>query len=141
MLINQRISFLLLGGKVFEFVEKNDLIIQKFISTLSKVKSRIFFHFSPLQKVKLISLMKSRTGKAVLAVGDGVHHMLGWLKRPVMEVVFVAEEDSRQASDILIGKFYKLVLIHGSWCYQRLSKIIICSLYKNTIFYMAQFLV
>jgi len=49
-----------------------------------------------------------------------------------------------RSSDVAISQFKylkKLLLVHGSWSYQRLSKLILYSFYKNIVLYMTQFYV
>ena len=47
-----------------------------------------------------------------------------------------------RSADLAIGQFKylkKLLLVHGSWSYQRISVAILYSFYKNTALYMTQF--
>ncbi len=47
-----------------------------------------------------------------------------------------------RSADIAIGQFRylrKLLLVHGAWSYQRISKVILYSFYKNIALYMTQF--
>jgi len=47
-----------------------------------------------------------------------------------------------RSSDVAISQFRflkKLLLVHGAWSYQRLSKLILFSFYKNIVLYMTQF--
>jgi len=47
-----------------------------------------------------------------------------------------------RAADFAISQFRflkKLLLVHGSWAYSRLSKLILYSFYKNLTLYLTQF--
>ena len=47
-----------------------------------------------------------------------------------------------RAADVAIGQFRylrKLLLVHGSWNYHRISRVILYSFYKNISLYMTQF--
>ena len=47
-----------------------------------------------------------------------------------------------RSADVAIGQFRylrKLLLVHGAWSYQRISKVILYSFYKNIALYMTQF--
>jgi phospholipid-transporting ATPase len=47
-----------------------------------------------------------------------------------------------RSADVSIAQFRylrKLLLVHGSWSYQRISKVILYSFYKNIALYMTQF--
>jgi phospholipid-transporting ATPase len=47
-----------------------------------------------------------------------------------------------RSADVAISQFRflkKLLLVHGAWSYQRLSKLILYSFYKNIVLYMTQF--
>ena len=133
------------GGEIFDLIDENEKVAKVFVTLISRVKSGIFFRFSPLQKAKLVALVKQHSKRAILAIGDGANDV-GMIQMASVGVGIHGREgfQAARASDISIGKFCmlsKLILVHGFWCYQRLSKTIIYSLYKNTVFYMAQFLV
>jgi phospholipid-transporting ATPase len=47
-----------------------------------------------------------------------------------------------RSSDVAISQFRflkKLLMVHGTWSYQRLSQLILYSFYKNITLYMTQF--
>jgi len=47
-----------------------------------------------------------------------------------------------RSADVAIAQFRylrKLLLVHGSWSYYRVSKVILYSFYKNITFFMTQF--
>lgn len=100
---------------------------------------------SPLQKALVVKLVKDNTKAILLAIGDGANDV------PMIQAAHIGVGISgveglqaARSSDVAISQFKylkKLLLVHGSWSYQRLSKLILYSFYKNIVLYMTQFYV
>ncbi|CAG8742916.1 15273_t:CDS:2, partial [Racocetra persica] len=79
----------------------------------------------------------------LLAIGDGANDV------PMIQAAHVGVGISglegmqaARSADVAISQFRylkKLLLVHGAWSYQRLSKLILYSFYKNITLYMTQF--
>ncbi|XAR51264.1 Phospholipid-translocating ATPase [Bertholletia excelsa] len=93
---------------------------------------------SPKQKALVTRLVKNRTGKTTLAIGDGANDV-GMLQEADIGVGISGFEGMQavMSSDIAIGQFRfleRLLLVHGHWCYRRISSMICYFFYKNIAF-------
>ncbi|KAJ1412022.1 P-type ATPase [Sesbania bispinosa] len=78
---------------------------------------------SPKQKALVTRLVKSGTGKTTLAIGDGANDV-GMLQE--------ADIGGFMSSDIAIAQFRyleRLLLVHGHWCYRRISSMDVSARY------------
>jgi phospholipid-transporting ATPase len=79
----------------------------------------------------------------LLAIGDGANDV-SMIQAAHVGVGISGLEGMQAArsADVAISQFKylkKLLLVHGAWSYQRLSKLILYSFYKNITLYMTQF--
>lgn len=87
--------------------------------------------------------MKKNTKSITLAIGDGANDV-SMIQAAHVGVGISGMEglQAAKSADYSIGQFRflrKLLLVHGAWSYQRLSKLILYSFYKNITLYMTQF--
>lgn len=115
-----------------------------FINVGSLCKAVVCCRVSPLQKALVVKMVKrKKKGSLLLAIGDGANDVS--MIQAAHVGVGISGMEGMQASrnaDISIGQFKylrKLLLVHGSWCYQRISTAIVYSFYKNVTLYMMQF--
>jgi phospholipid-transporting ATPase len=122
-------------------------------------KAVICCRVSPLQKALVVKLVKKNTQSILLAIGDGANDV-SMIQAAHVGVGISGVEglQAARSADIAISQFKylkKLLLVHGAWSYQRLSKLILCralffslsadlivsadSFYKNIVLYMTQF--
>lgn len=109
--------------------------------------SQLFSNFagrvSPLQKALVVKLVKKNLNAILLAIGDGANDV-SMIQAAHVGVGISGVEglQAARSADVAISQFRylrKLLLVHGSWSYQRLSKLILYSFYKNICLYMTQF--
>lgn len=98
---------------------------------------------SPLQKALVVKLVKRHLKALLLAIGDGANDV-SMIQAAHVGVGISGMEglQAARSADISIGQFRylrKLLLVHGSWSYSRVSKTILYSFYKNIVLYMTQF--
>lgn len=98
---------------------------------------------SPLQKALVVKLVKRHLKAILLAVGDGANDV-SMIQAAHVGVGIAGVEglQAARSADVAIGQFRylrKLLLVHGSWSYQRVSKVILYSFYKNIALFMTQF--
>lgn len=103
------------------------------------VSSRV----SPLQKALVVKLVKRNLKAILLAIGDGANDV-SMIQAAHVGVGISGVEglQAARSADVAIGQFRylrKLLLVHGAWSYQRISKVILYSFYKNIALYMTQF--
>ncbi|CAN8238897.1 unnamed protein product [Cochlearia groenlandica] len=99
---------------------------------------------SPKQKALVTRLVKSGNGKTTLAIGDGANDV-GMLQEADIGVGISGVEGMQavMSSDIAIAQFRyleRLLLVHGHWCYRRISTMICYFFYKNITFGFTLFL-
>ena len=90
-----------------------------------------------------MKLVKRHLKAILLAIGDGANDV-SMIQAAHVGVGISGVEglQAARSADIAIGQFRflrKLLLVHGAWSYQRISKVILYSFYKNIALYMTQF--
>lgn len=103
----------------------------------------VFSRVSPLQKALVVKLVKRNTKALLLAIGDGANDV-SMIQAAHVGVGISGVEglQAARSADVAIGQFRflrKLLLVHGAWSYQRISKVILYSYYKNITMFMTQF--
>ncbi|XP_051119366.1 probable phospholipid-transporting ATPase 8 [Andrographis paniculata] len=93
---------------------------------------------TPKQKALVTRLVKMGTGKTTLAIGDGANDV-GMLQEADIGIGISGVEGMQAAmsSDFSIAQFRfleRLLLVHGHWCYRRISMMICYFFYKNITF-------
>jgi phospholipid-translocating ATPase len=88
--------------------------------------------------MQVTRLVKGETGKTTLAIGDGANDV-GMLQEADIGVGISGAEGMQavMASDFSIAQFRfleHLLLVHGHWCYRRISMMICYFFYKNIAF-------
>ena len=133
---------LVIDGKSLGFALEPDM--EDYLMTLGKLcKAVICCRVSPLQKALVVKMCKRKTNDLCLAIGDGANDV-SMIQAAHVGIGITGLEGTQAArsADFAIGQFkhlQKLLLVHGSWSYQRISQAILYSFYKNIALYMTQF--
>ncbi|KAG8839620.1 hypothetical protein FS842_002022 [Serendipita sp. 407] len=133
---------LIIDGKSLTFaLEKS--ISKTFLEIAILCKAVICCRVSPLQKALVVKLVKKNSEAITLAIGDGANDVSMIQAAHVgIGISGVEGLQAARSADVAISQFRylkKLLLVHGAWSYQRLSKLILYSFYKNIVLYMTQF--
>ena len=101
-------------------------------------KAVICCRVSPLQKAKVVELVKSGKNCLTLAIGDGANDV-SMIQAADIGVGISGEEGLQAAmsADYSIAQFrflHKLLLVHGRWCYTRVAFTILNFYLKSTVF-------
>jgi phospholipid-transporting ATPase len=150
---------LIIDGKSLKFALEKP-INKVFLELAILCKAVICCRVSPLQKALVVKLVKKNQQSILLAIGDGANDV-SMIQAAHVGVGISGVEglQAARSADVAISQFRylkKLLLVHGSWSYQRLSKLILCmllfasvlptgligiadSFYKNIVLYMTQF--
>ncbi|KAF8309112.1 Ca-transporting ATPase [Clavulina sp. PMI_390] len=133
---------LIIDGKSLTFALEKPLS-SSFLELAIMCKAVICCRVSPLQKALVVKLVKKNQKSILLAIGDGANDV-GMIQAAHVGVGISGVEglQAARSADIAISQFRylkKLLLVHGAWSYQRLSKLILYSFYKNITLYMTQF--
>ncbi|KAL8642664.1 MAG: hypothetical protein Q9228_000669 [Teloschistes exilis] len=116
---------------------------KEFLELAVLCKAVICCRVSPLQKALVVKLVKRNTKALLLAIGDGANDV-SMIQAAHVGVGISGVEglQAARSADVAIGQFRflrKLLLVHGAWSYQRISKVILYSYYKNITMFMTQF--
>lgn len=134
---------LIIDGHSLGFALESDLE-DLFLSLATRCKAVICCRVSPLQKALVVKMVKRKKKRSLLlAIGDGANDV-SMIQAAHVGVGINGMEGMQAArsADVSIGQFKylkKLLLVHGSWSYQRISNAILYSFYKNVALYMTQF--
>jgi phospholipid-transporting ATPase len=133
---------LIIDGHTLKFALEKDVELT-FLELACMCKAVICCRVSPLQKALVVKLVKKHKKSILLAIGDGANDV-SMIQAAHVGVGINGMEGMQAArsSDFAISQFRflrKLLLVHGAWSYQRLSKLILYSFYKNICLYMTQF--
>ncbi|KAK6928340.1 P-type ATPase, C-terminal [Dillenia turbinata] len=128
---------LIIDGKSLTFALTKNLE-KSFLELAINCSSVICCRSSPKQKALVTRLVKLGTGKTTLAIGDGANDV-GMLQEADIGVGISGVEGMQAAmsSDYQIAQFRyldRLLLVHGHWCYRRISMMICYFFYKNIAF-------
>ncbi|THH02278.1 hypothetical protein EW026_g541 [Hermanssonia centrifuga] len=111
---------------------------------LEKEISKTFLELAIMCKAVICFKLVKKNQKAILlAIGDGANDV-SMIQAAHVGVGISGLEglQAARSADVAISQFRflkKLLLVHGAWSYQRLSKLILYSFYKNIVLYMTQF--
>ncbi|KAJ4770396.1 Phospholipid-transporting ATPase [Rhynchospora pubera] len=134
---------LIIDGKSLTYALEDD-VKNKFLNLAIRCGSVICCRSSPKQKALVTRLVKEGTRKVTLGIGDGANDV-GMLQEADIGVGISGAEGMQavMASDIAIAQFRfleRLLLVHGHWCYRRISSMICYFFYKNITFGVTLFL-
>ncbi|KAI4112384.1 MAG: hypothetical protein LQ345_006461 [Seirophora villosa] len=133
---------LIIDGKSLTYALEKGLD-KEFLDLAVLCKAVICCRVSPLQKALVVKLVKRNLKSLLLAIGDGANDV-SMIQAAHVGVGISGVEglQAARSADVAIGQFRylrKLLLVHGAWSYQRISKVILYSFYKNIALYMTQF--
>ncbi|KZV57290.1 phospholipid-transporting ATPase 5-like [Dorcoceras hygrometricum] len=140
---------LAVDGKALEVSLNND-VRDHFFSTAMNCDVVICCRVSPKQKALMARLVKEHSGKTILAIGDGANDV-GMIQEADIGIGISGMEGMQEsmnssqaamASDFSLPQFRfleRLLIIHGHWCYKRISNMILYFVYKNIAFGLTLF--
>lgn len=135
----------IIDGATLSDIEKDPTVMPLFISLGVKANSVICCRASPSQKATMVSKVRELdNSKVTLAIGDGAND-IAMIQSADVGVGITGKEGLQAArtSDYSIAQFrylLKLLLVHGRYNYIRTSKFVLCTFYKELLFYLSQLL-
>uniref|UniRef100_A0A9I9CDM3 Phospholipid-transporting ATPase n=1 Tax=Cucumis melo TaxID=3656 RepID=A0A9I9CDM3_CUCME len=128
---------LIIDGKSLTYALEDD-VKDLFLELAIGCASVICCRSSPKQKAQVTQMVKVKTGSTTLAVGDGANDV-GMIQEADIGIGISGVEGMQavMSSDIAIAQFRyleRLLLVHGHWCYRRISSMICYFFYKNIVF-------
>ena len=134
---------LIIDGKSLTFALEKEME-KLFLDLAIMCKAVICCRVSPLQKALVVKLVKKYQKQSILlAIGDGANDV-SMIQAAHIGVGISGVEglQAARSADVAIAQFrylQKLLLVHGAWSYQRITKTILFSFYKNIALYLTQF--
>jgi len=116
--------------------KRADELRDDFLRVCKRCQAVVCCRVSPNQKAEVVTLVKMKMkDKVTLAIGDGANDV-AMIKAAHVGIGISGLEGLQAAmsSDVSIAQFRFLVpllLVHGTWSYERTSKLILYSFYKN----------
>ncbi|KAJ3225401.1 hypothetical protein HK099_006859 [Clydaea vesicula] len=139
----RRESFaLVIDGDSLKFALENPC--KPFLLELScRCKAVICCRVSPLQKARVVSLVKRGLSAMCLAIGDGANDV-SMIQEADVGVGISGKEGLQavMASDYAISQFRflsRLLLVHGKWSYMRIAEMVLNYFYKNVVWLFVLF--
>uniref|UniRef100_A0A2P2MIP3 Phospholipid-transporting ATPase n=1 Tax=Rhizophora mucronata TaxID=61149 RepID=A0A2P2MIP3_RHIMU len=134
---NSETLALIIDGNSLTYVLEDD-VKDVFLELAIGCASVICCRTSPKQKALVTRLIKAKTSNTTLAIGDGANDV-GMLQEADIGVGISGVEGMQavMSSDIAVAQFRfleRLLLVHGHWCYRRISSMICYFFYKNIAF-------
>ncbi|KAF6731409.1 putative phospholipid-transporting ATPase VB [Oryzias melastigma] len=132
----QKIS-LMIDGDTLAIALSPDLQ-DRFLDLAKSCRSVLCCRVTPLQKSRVVKLVRDKLKVMTLAVGDGANDV-NMIQAADVGIGISGQEGMQavMASDFAISRFKhlkKLLLVHGHWCYTRLANMIIYFFYKNAAY-------
>ncbi|XP_004681541.1 PREDICTED: probable phospholipid-transporting ATPase VD [Condylura cristata] len=128
---------LIITGKTLQFALQESLQRQ-FLELTACCQAVVCCRATPLQKSEVVKLVRNHLGVMTLAVGDGANDV-SMIQVADIGIGISGQEGMQavMASDFAVSQFKhlsKLLLVHGHWCYTRLSNMILYFFYKNVAY-------
>nr|XP_036854506.1 probable phospholipid-transporting ATPase VD isoform X2 [Manis javanica] len=125
---------LIITGKTLEFALQESLQRQ-FLELTACCQAVVCCRATPLQKSEVVKLVRNHLRVMTLAIGDGANDV-SMIQVADVGIGISGQEGMQavMASDFAVSQFKhlsKLLLVHGHWCYTRLSNMILYFFYKN----------
>lgn len=136
-------SVLVIDGETLSDIENDPTLLSIFIELCIQVDSTICCRASPSQKANMVSRVRELKKNAVtLAIGDGAND-IAMIQSADIGVGITGKEglQAARSADYAIAQFrflLKLLLVNGRYNYVRTSKFVLCTFYKELLFYLTQ---
>ncbi|XP_054454163.1 LOW QUALITY PROTEIN: phospholipid-transporting ATPase VB [Anoplopoma fimbria] len=128
---------LVIDGRTLTMALSLDLQ-DRFVDLAKRCRSVLCCRVTPLQKSRVVKVVREKLKVMTLAVGDGANDV-NMIQAADIGIGLSGQEGMQavMASDFAISRFKhlkKLLLVHGHWCYTRLANMIIYFFYKNVAY-------
>ena len=136
-------AVLVIDGATLGDLEKDPTLFLLFLELCVLVDLTICCRASPSQKANMVSAVRAMDKRAVtLAIGDGAND-IAMIQSADIGVGITGKEglQAARSADYAIAQFrflLKLLLVHGRYNYIRTSKFVLCTFYKELLFYLTQ---
>ena len=136
-------SVMVIDGGTLADVELDPTLLTSFLELCVEVDSTICCRASPSQKANMVTAIRNLKKDCVtLAIGDGAND-IAMIQSADIGVGITGKEglQAARSADYAIAQFrflLKLLLVNGRYNYVRTSKFVLCTFYKELLFYLTQ---
>ncbi|XP_065757867.1 phospholipid-transporting ATPase IB-like [Muntiacus reevesi] len=132
---------LIVDGKTLKYALHVE-VKKSFLNLALSCRTVLCCRLSPLQKAEIVDVVKKQVKAITLAIGDGANDV-GMIQTAHVGVGISGNEGmlATNNSDYAIAQFSyleKLLLVHGTWNYFRVTKCILYCFYKNVVLYIIE---
>lgn len=132
-----------IDGATLADIEEDPTLLSLFLELCIQTDSTICCRASPSQKANMVSRVRELKKSAVtLAIGDGAND-IAMIQSADIGVGITGKEglQAARSADYAIAQFrflLKLLLVNGRYNYIRTAKFVLCTFYKELLFYLTQ---
>lgn len=131
--LDENLALIIDGPSLLHALEKG--IAQDWLNVARRCKAVVCCRVSPKQKADIVKLVQQSVKAITLAIGDGANDV-GMIQAAHVGVGISGMEglQAARASDYAIAQFRfleRLLLVHGSWSYRRITTLVLYYFYKN----------
>ncbi|KAG8239125.1 hypothetical protein J437_LFUL018828 [Ladona fulva] len=136
--VHLRKRALVVDGKTLTYIlPKQCNLVRPFLELTRYCSSVLCCRTTPLQKSYIVRVVKEELNMRTLAIGDGANDV-SMIQAADVGMGISGQEGMQavMASDFAISRFRFLercLLVHGHWCYDRLSRMVLYFFYKNAV--------
>lgn len=136
-------TVVVIDGATLSVIENDPLLLTIFIELCVHVDLTICCRASPAQKARMVNCIREYNPREVtLAIGDGAND-IAMIQSADIGVGITGKEgfQAARSADYSIAQFrflLKLLLVNGRYNYVRTSKFVLCTFYKELLFYLTQ---
>lgn len=136
--IRNRSKALVVDGKTLTFIlDRRSNLTKPFLKLTSFCSSVLCCRATPLQKAYIVRVVKEELKMRTLAIGDGANDV-SMIQTADVGIGISGQEGMQavMAADFALSRFKfleRLLLVHGHWSYDRLSRMVLYFFYKNAV--------
>lgn len=136
-------TVIVVDGTTLTTIESDPVYLTMFIELCVHVDLTICCRASPAQKARMVNCIRGYNPREVtLAIGDGAND-IAMIQSADIGVGITGKEGHQAArsADYAIAQFrflLKLLLVNGRYNYVRTCKFVLCTFYKELLFYLTQ---
>ncbi|XP_073997182.1 phospholipid-transporting ATPase VA isoform X2 [Rhodnius prolixus] len=136
---------IIIDGKTLTFIlDPRSNLTLPFLELTKHCTSVLCCRVTPLQKARIVRVVKEKLKMRTLAIGDGANDV-SMIQEADVGIGISGQEGMQavMASDFSTSKFkflHRLTLVHGHWSYHRLANMVLYFFYKNATFVFLIFL-
>ncbi|XP_044255059.1 phospholipid-transporting ATPase VD isoform X2 [Tribolium madens] len=134
-----RSKALVIDGKTLTFIlDRRSNLTKPFLKLTTQCSSVLCCRATPLQKAYIVRVVKEELKMRTLAIGDGANDV-SMIQTADVGIGISGQEGMQavMAADFALSRFKfleRLLLVHGHWSYDRLSRMVLYFFYKNAAF-------